>query len=61
MMQHLGDITKLNGATIEPVWCVTGGSPCQDLEHRGQACWSRRRAKRPVYGTDQSDKGDEGT
>lgn len=30
MMQHLGDITKLNGSTIEPVWCVTGGSPCQD-------------------------------
>nr|DAV37525.1 MAG TPA: hypothetical protein [Caudoviricetes sp.] len=29
-------------------------------EHRGQACRSCRRAKRPVYGTDQSDKGDEG-
>lgn len=31
MMQHIGDITKIDGATIEPVWCVTGGSPCQDL------------------------------
>lgn len=35
-MQHLGDITKLNGATIEPVWCVTGGSPCQDLSIAGK-------------------------
>ena len=36
MIQHLGDITKLNGATIEPVWCVTGGSPCQDLSIAGK-------------------------
>lgn len=36
MMQHLGDITKLNGAAIEPVWCVTGGSPCQDLSIAGK-------------------------
>lgn len=36
MMQHLGDITKLNGATIDPVWCVTGGSPCQDLSIAGK-------------------------
>ena len=36
MMQHLGDITKLNGAIIEPVWCVTGGSPCQDLSIAGK-------------------------
>lgn len=35
-MQHLGDITKLDGATIEPVWCVTGGSPCQDLSIAGK-------------------------
>ena len=36
MMQQLGDITKLNGATIDPVWCVTGGSPCQDLSIAGK-------------------------
>lgn len=36
MMQHLGDITKLDGATIKPVWCVTGGSPCQDLSIAGK-------------------------
>lgn len=35
-MQHLGDITKLDGSTIEPVWCVTGGSPCQDLSIAGK-------------------------
>lgn len=35
-MRHLGDITKLDGATIEPVWCVTGGSPCQDLSIAGK-------------------------
>lgn len=36
MLKHLGDITKLDGATIEPVWCVTGGSPCQDLSIAGK-------------------------
>lgn len=36
MMRHLGDITKINGATIAPVWCVTGGSPCQDLSIAGK-------------------------
>ena len=35
-MQHLGDITKINGAAIAPVWCVTGGSPCQDLSIAGK-------------------------
>ena len=27
-MKHLGDITKINGAEIEPVDIITGGSPC---------------------------------
>ena len=35
-MVHLGDICKINGAEIEPVWCVTGGSPCQDLSIAGK-------------------------
>lgn len=35
-MNHIGDITKLDGATIEPVWCVTGGSPCQDMSIAGK-------------------------
>ena len=34
-MRHLGDITKINGAFVEPVDCVIGGSPCQDLSIAG--------------------------
>ena len=34
-MKHLGDICKLDGAEIEPVDCITGGSPCQDLSIAG--------------------------
>ena len=34
-MKHLGDITKINGAEIEPVDVVFGGSPCQDLSVAG--------------------------
>lgn len=25
-MVHLGDICKINGSEIEPVWCITGGN-----------------------------------
>ena len=35
-MKHLGDITKLNGAEIPVVDCITGGSPCQDLSVAGK-------------------------
>ena len=35
-MKHLGDICKISGADIEPVWCITGGSPCQDLSIAGK-------------------------
>jgi DNA (cytosine-5)-methyltransferase 1 len=35
-MIHFGDITKITGAEIEPVWVVTGGSPCQDLSIAGK-------------------------
>ena len=35
-MNHLGDITRINGAEIPPVWCITGGSPCQDLSIAGK-------------------------
>lgn len=34
-MRHLGDITKINGAFVEPVDCIIGGSPCQDLSIAG--------------------------
>lgn len=35
-MKHLGDITKINGAEIEPVDVITGGSPCQDMSVAGK-------------------------
>lgn len=35
-MKHLVDITKINGAEIEIVDVITGGSPCQDLSIAGK-------------------------
>lgn len=35
-MKHLGDVTKVNGADIEPVDIITFGSPCQDLSVAGK-------------------------
>jgi DNA (cytosine-5)-methyltransferase 1 len=49
-MKHLGDITKIDGAEIEPVDIITGGSPCQDLSVAGKRA-----------GMKHTDKGDEET
>lgn len=35
-MKHLGDVTKVNGADIDPVDIITFGSPCQDLSVAGK-------------------------
>ena len=35
-MRHLGDISKVSGADIEPVDIITFGSPCQDLSVAGK-------------------------
>ena len=35
-MKHLGDVTKISGADIEPVDIITFGSPCQDLSVAGK-------------------------
>lgn len=35
-MKHLGDITKIDGKTAEPVEVIIGGSPCQDLSIAGK-------------------------
>lgn len=35
-MRHYGDICKISGAEIEPVDCIIGGSPCQDLSIAGK-------------------------
>ena len=36
ILTHLGDISKVNGAEIEPVDIITFGSPCQDLSVAGK-------------------------
>ena len=35
-MKHYGDITKINGASVESVNVIIGGSPCQDLSVAGK-------------------------
>ena len=35
-MKHLGDISKISGAEIDPVDVITFGSPCQDLSVAGK-------------------------
>lgn len=35
-MKHLGDVSQINGAEIEPVDVITFGSPCQDLSIAGK-------------------------
>lgn len=35
-VKQLGDVTKINGAEIEPVDVITFGSPCQDLSVAGK-------------------------
>lgn len=45
-MKHLGDITKINGAEIEAVDVITGGSPCQDLSIGGKRARSLQQQQR---------------
>lgn len=35
-MEHLGDVSKINGGEIEPVDIISFGSPCQDLSISGK-------------------------
>lgn len=35
-MKHLGNVTEIDGAKIEPVDIITFGSPCQDLSIAGK-------------------------
>lgn len=44
-MKHLGDITKINGAEITPVDCITFGAPCQDLSIAGARAGMKHEAK----------------
>ena len=49
-MKHLGDISKINGAEIEPVDIITFGSPCQDMSVAGK----RAGLKHEVNGDDET-------
>lgn len=49
-MKHIGDISNINGADIEPVDIITFGSPCQDLSVAGKRAGLKHEAN-----------GDEGT
>ena len=49
-MAHKGDISKINGAEVEPVDIITFGSPCQDLSVAGKRA-----------GLKHTDNGDEET
>lgn len=49
-MRHLGDVSKVSGADIEPVDVITFGSPCQDLSVAGKRA-----------GLKHTDNGDEET
>ena len=35
-MKHYGDVSKMNGADVEPVDLITFGSPCQDMSIAGR-------------------------
>lgn len=35
-MRHIGDISRVNGAELEPVDIITFGSPCQDMSVAGR-------------------------
>ena len=35
-MKHLGDVSKVNGAEVEPVDIISFGSPCQDMSVAGK-------------------------
>ena len=48
-MKQYGDITKINGADVEPVDIIVGGSPCQDLSVAGL----RKGMKHGEFGDDE--------
>ena len=54
--KHYGDISKLNGAELEPVDIITGGSPCQDLSMSGKRKGVKRHCPSCGYETDAQDE-----
>ena len=58
-MKHLGDINKLNGADLEPVTIIAGGSPCQDIDIIGQMLKKKKLRYGEIYGDVKlEDRGD---
>lgn len=49
-MKHLGDVTKINGAEIEPVDVLSFGFPCQDVSVAGK----RKSVKHKDKGDDET-------
>lgn len=43
-IKHLGDVTKINGAEIKKVDCITFGAPCQDLSVAGKRAGMKHEA-----------------
>ena len=58
-MKHLGSVTDINGAEIEPVDIITFGSPCQDLSVAGKQL-GMKCSKCPLFHSwnNESDKGE---
>ena len=48
-MKHLGSVTEVSGAEIEPVEIITFGSPCQDLSVAGKQKASMRVQDRTCF------------
>lgn len=43
-MKHIGDVSKVSGAEVEPVDVLTFGSPCQDLSIAGKRAGLKHKA-----------------
>lgn len=54
--KHYGDISKLNGAELEPVDIITGGSPCQSLSLAGKREGMKRYCPNCGYETEAQDE-----
>lgn len=44
-MKHYGDVSKVNGAEVEPVDIITFGSPCQDMSIAGKRAGLKHESK----------------
>ena len=60
-MKHLGDVTKINGAEIEPVNIISFGSPCQDMSVAGKRAGLGGGKVRPIHGSSTNYQRNEGS